>query len=138
MVRIFLSILVFPTIPILFSQNCCDHATDPISRSDISYSYHRRAPPAFVFFIYMFAVSGLLFRLTFPIPGDIMTEKKSESVSVLPGFLRGQVENREPGANPGRYRHCKRGGCIRDESRSLGNSLRRLYVRCGCVSQENC
>ena len=48
------------------------------------------------------------------------------------------VENREPGANPGRYRHCERGGYTHDESRSLGSSLRRLCASLRCVSQENC
>lgn len=37
------------------------------------------------------------------------------------GFLRGRGENREPGVNPGRYRHCERGGRTHDESRSLGS-----------------
>ena len=38
------------------------------------------------------------------------------------------MENSEPGANPGRYRHCMRGGAARGESRSLGAILRR---QCG-------
>ena len=29
-------------------------------------------------------------------------------------------ENRKPGANPGRYRRCMRGGTTLDESRSMG------------------
>ena len=57
----------------------------------------------------------------FSTPGRYNIFKKSKSVSVLPGFLRGQVENREPGVNPGRYRHCERGGRTHDESRSLGS-----------------
>ena len=63
---------------------------------------------------------GAGFLVDFSTPGRYNIFKKSKSVSVLPGFLRGQVENREPGVNPGRYRHCERGGRTHDESRSLG------------------
>lgn len=56
------------------------------------------------------------------------------------GIIRGKVnsgfsaralqrsrENRESGENPERYRHCKRGGAILGESRSLSVWMRRLY-----------
>ena len=36
-------------------------------------------------------------------------------------------ENREPGANPGRYRHCMRGGPTFDESRSLEKSEKAVW-----------
>lgn len=41
----------------------------------------------------------------------------------------GSAENREPGVIPGRYRHCMRGGTTQGESRSLGETLRRLVWR---------
>ena len=53
-------------------------------------------------------------------------------------YLRVCMENRKPGANPGRYRHCMRGGHVCDESRSLGDPLRRLAHDPGSVSQETC
>ncbi len=37
-----------------------------------------------------------------------------------PGCGSGPGENRKPGENPGRYRHCMREGFAHDESRSLG------------------
>ena len=36
-------------------------------------------------------------------------------------------ENREPGANPGRYRHCMRGGPTFDESWSLEKSEKAVW-----------
>ena len=46
-------------------------------------------------------------------------------------------ENRKPGVNPGRYRHCMRGGPASDESRSLGKPEKAMQdLR--CASQENC
>lgn len=42
------------------------------------------------------------------------------------GMRSGPSENREPGAIPGRYRHCMHGGTTQGESRSLGETLRRL------------
>ena len=35
-------------------------------------------------------------------------------------FGQKQAENSESGENPGRYRHCKRGGAAQDESQPLG------------------
>ena len=46
-------------------------------------------------------------------------------------------ENRKPGANPGRYRRCMRGGNTLDESRSLEKSEKAVWSL-GCVSQKNC
>ena len=46
-------------------------------------------------------------------------------------------ENRKPGENPGRYRHCMRGGSLFGESRSLGKSEKAIENRRN-VSQENC
>ena len=37
-------------------------------------------------------------------------------------------ENREPGVNPGRYRHCMRGGDTFDESRSLGKPEKAVWT----------
>lgn len=51
--------------------------------------------------------------------------------------VKGLSENREPGANPGRYRHCMCGGSVFDESRSLGKP-EKAAQSCGCISQENC
>ena len=38
-------------------------------------------------------------------------------------------ENRKPGANPGRYRHCMRGGSAFGESRSLEKSEKAMQNR---------
>ena len=46
-------------------------------------------------------------------------------------------ENRKPGVNPGRYRHCMRGGSLFGESRSLEKSEKAIENR-RSVSQENC
>ena len=46
-------------------------------------------------------------------------------------------ENRKPGANPGRYRRCMRGGATLDESRSLGKPEKAVWSL-GCASQKNC
>ena len=46
-------------------------------------------------------------------------------------------ENRKPGANPGRYRHCMRGGSLFGESRSLEKSEKAIENR-RSASQENC
>ena len=46
-------------------------------------------------------------------------------------------ENRKPGVNPGRYRHCMRGGSLFGESRSLEKSEKAIENRRN-VSQENC
>ena len=46
-------------------------------------------------------------------------------------------ENRKPGVNPGRYRHCMRGGSLLGESRSLGKPEKAIENRRN-ASQENC
>ena len=46
-------------------------------------------------------------------------------------------ENRKPGENPGRYRHCMRGGSAFGESRSLGKPEKAMQ-NCRSASQENC
>ena len=46
-------------------------------------------------------------------------------------------ENRKSGANPGRYRHCMRGGPLLGESRSLGKPEKAMEDRRD-ASQENC
>ena len=46
-------------------------------------------------------------------------------------------ENRKPGANPGRYRHCMRGGSLFGESRSLAKAEKAIETR-RSASQENC
>jgi len=49
-----------------------------------------------------------------------MLRGKIEShLSVAPP-AQGPAKNRESGANPERYRHCKRGDSAQDESRPLG------------------
>ena len=52
----------------------------------------------------------------------------SYAVQVPPALLLEPAENSESGQNPGRYRHCMRGGAAQDESQSLGFFLRR---QCG-------
>ena len=46
-------------------------------------------------------------------------------------------ENRKPGGNPGRYRHCMRGGSLFGESRSLAKAEKAIGDL-WCASQENC
>ena len=59
------------------------------------------------------------------------------SVEVLVTAVTAPRENRKPGANPGRYRHCMRGGSVQGESRSLGKPEKAARNR-RSVSQENC
>ena len=52
----------------------------------------------------------------------------SYPIQVPPALLLEPAENSESGQNPGRYRHCMRGGAAQGESQSLGFFLRR---QCG-------
>lgn len=45
--------------------------------------------------------------------------RASTDISVPAQTRKGWAENRESGANPERYRHCKRGGRVQDESQPL-------------------
>jgi len=46
-------------------------------------------------------------------------------------------ENRKPGENPGRYRHCMRGGTHnKDESRSLAKAEKAVWELTICKSGE--
>ena len=68
----------------------------------------------------------------------VYTDRASEySVWVPADAVTAPQENREPGENPGRYRHCMRGGSAFGESRSLGQPEKAMQNWRG-ASQENC
>ena len=56
---------------------------------------------------------------------------------MLVDVITAPQENRKPGENPGRYRHCMRGGSVQGESRSLGQP-EKAAQGLRCVSPENC
>ena len=59
------------------------------------------------------------------------------SVWVPADAVTAPQENRKPGVNPGRYRHCMRGGSLFGESRSLGKP-EKATQSLWSASQKNC
>ena len=64
--------------------------------------------------------------------------RQLHSIGVPPGAYGHLAENRKPGVNPGRYRHCKRGGRVQDESQSLGKFPEKACPDRRSASQETC
>ena len=64
--------------------------------------------------------------------------RQLHSIGVPPGAYGRLAENRKPGVNPGRYRHCKRGGRVQDESQSLGKFPEKACPDRRSASQETC